>query len=279
MGKHDHQALLRPLLAGVLARPIDAVAGRQFHLLVHFSDGLFHRAAEIAAAHAVLDRHVARIALAVDLRRPVRSLNRAKLRQGYPLSGRRQQANLLDRLLRIAVLGQIADHQVVALLALQHLADRVAAHRGLNGVLHVGYVDLVTRGLLAVHYQVQIGLADHAKQPQVLNPLNVPHHVDDLVALLFEQLEIVAVDLDRQFALDAAHGLFHVVGNRLGEVPDHARNLLQLAIHGGDQFLFVLVEDRPPLFLRFEIDEVFRIEEARGVRSVVRPSHLAGRHA
>ena len=47
--------------------------------------------------------------------------------------------------------GLIAHHQVVARFALQHLGERVAAHRGLNGVLHVGDVDLIARRLLAVH--------------------------------------------------------------------------------------------------------------------------------
>ena len=49
--------------------------------------------------------------------------------------------------LRVAVGGLVAHHQVVALLALQHLADGLAAHGGLDGVLHVGHVDAVARGL------------------------------------------------------------------------------------------------------------------------------------
>ena len=55
-----------------------------------------------------------------------------------------------------------------------------------------------------------------------------------------------------------------------------AGNLLQLAVHGGDQFLFVLVERRPPLLLRLQVDEVLGIEEAGGVGSVVGPADLAG---
>ena len=205
-------------------------------------------------------------------------MHRAKLRQGYAFSGRSQQANLLDGLSGIAVFRRIADHQVVTLLALQDLADRAAADSGLNGVLHIGDVELITRRLLAVHHQVEIGLANHPEQAQVLNPRNAAHHADDLVALLFEQFEIAPVDLDGQFAFDAADGLLHVVGDGLRKVPDDARDFLQLEIYGGDQFLFILVENRPPLFLLFEIDKVFRIEEARGVGSVVGSSHLARRH-
>ena len=70
--------------------------------------------------------------------------------------------------LRVAVLRQVAHHQVVALLALQHLGQRVAADGGLDGILNVGHVDLIAGGLLAVHRQVQVGLADHAEQAQIL---------------------------------------------------------------------------------------------------------------
>ena len=69
------------------------------------------------------------------------------------------------------------------------------------------------------------------------------HDVHDLVALLLQGLEIVAVNLDREFALHAADGLFHVVRDRLREIPEHARELLQLAVHGGNQFFLVFVKD------------------------------------
>ena len=68
----------------------------------------------------------------------------------------------------IAVLRKIAQHQVVALLALKNLGERVAAHRGLNGILHVRDVDLIARGLVAVHREIQVGLPDHAEQAQIL---------------------------------------------------------------------------------------------------------------
>ncbi len=51
-------------------------------------------------------------------------------------------------------------------------------------------------------------------------------------------------------------------------------NLLQLAVHRGDQPVLVLMEDRPPFFLGQKIDEVLRIEEACGVRAIIRASHL-----
>ena len=102
----------------------------------------------------------------------------------------------------------------------------------------------------------------------------MPHHVDDFVALLLERLQIGAVDLDRQFALDAADGFFHVVGDGLREIPEHAGNLFQFAVHGRDQLLFVLLEHRPPLLLGLQIDEVFGIEEAGGIGAIVGTAHL-----
>ena len=78
-----------------------------------------------------------------------------------------------------------------------------------------------------------------------------------------------------ELAFDAAHRLFHVVGDGLGEIPERAGNLFQLAVHGGDQLIFVLVEDGPPLLLRFQVDEVFGVEEAGGVGAIVGTADLA----
>ena len=94
---------------------------------------------------------------------------------------------------------------------------------------------------------------------------------DDLDRLRFQRLQIVAIDLHRQRAFHAAHRFFQVVGNGLRKVPDHSRNFLQLAIHGGDQALFVLMEDRPPFLLGQQIDKEFGVEKAGGVGAVVGP--------
>ena len=93
--------------------------------------------------------------------------------------------------------------------------------------------------------------------------------------LCFEGLQVVAVDLDGELAFDAADGFFHVVGDGLGEVPADAGNFFELAVHGGDEFFFILVEDGAPLFFGFEVDEVFGVEEAGGICSVVGPAGLA----
>ena len=162
---------LGALLALVFAFPVDVVAARQLAPARPPSACFFDRAAQVAAAHAVLDGDVALVAFAVDFRSAVALVDLAELRQRNAFAGGRQQANVFDGFLGVAVLRQIAHHQVVARLALQHLREGVAAHRGLNGVLHVGDVDLVARRLLAVHGDVQIRLAEHAEDAQILNSL------------------------------------------------------------------------------------------------------------
>ena len=100
------------------------------------------------------------------------------------------------------------------------------------------------------------------------------HDGDDFFALLLESPQVVAVDLERQLTFGAGDRLSDVVFDRLREVPGGARQLFHLAIHGGDQFVLVLVKDRPPLRLRLEIDEVFRVPESAGVGSVIGTSDL-----
>ena len=170
---------------------------------------------------------------------------------------------------------QIAHHQVIALLALQHLAYRFAANRGFNSVLNVSHIQTVSSCLLTVHSKLEVGLADHAKQAEVRDAGDGVHYVDYEIAGGLERLQIVAVDLNRELPFDAADGLLHVVGNGLREIPQGAGDLFELTVHGGNQFFFIFVEDRAPLLLGLEIDEVLGIEKpVVSVPSSGRPTWL-----
>ena len=114
------------------------------------------------------------------------------------------------------------------------------------------------------------------KDSKVFDSLDAAHDADDLVALFFQKFQVIAVDLGGQLAFHSTDGLFHVVFDGLREAPDDAGNLVELAIHGGDQFVLVLVKDGPPLFFRLEINEVFGIEEAGCIRAVIRTPRLTG---
>ena len=171
-GHDQRQALVGPLLALIFSRPVEVVAGGQFHLAVDLGDGLFDGAAKIAAANAVFDRHIALVGLAVDLLRAIFHLSLGQLREGDSFARGREQANVVDRLRRVAIGLLVADHQVVARLSLQHLADGSAADRGLDRVLNVADVDAIAGRRLAVDDVVQVWLADRAKEPEVLNALD-----------------------------------------------------------------------------------------------------------
>ena len=141
------------------------------------------------------------------------------------LPGWRKQPDILNSFARIAILLLIAQSDVEARLALLHLGQRVRAHRGLHGILHVGNVDAPALGGGAINLEIQIRLADDAEDSQVLDSLHGLHLRLNLFGLLLQCAKVVAVELDRQFALDAGDGFFHVVGNGLRVIPDHAGKL------------------------------------------------------
>ena len=67
---------------------------------------------------------------------------------------------------RVAVLRQIAHHQIVALLALQHLRQRVAADRGLNGILHIRDIDLIAGRFCRSTVRFRLGWPITRKTPR-----------------------------------------------------------------------------------------------------------------
>ncbi len=147
----------------------------------------------------------------------------------------------------------------------------------MDGVLDIRDIDLIARGGLAIHGQVEVWLPDHAEEPEVLDAANSAHDADDLGTFGFECAQVLAIQLDGELAFDTADGLLHVVGDRLREVPQHPGNPFELGIHRGDQALLLLVKHRPPCLLGFQVHEVFGIEEPRRIRAVVRPANLADR--
>src|ERR1019366_962581 len=140
------------------------------------------------------------------------------------------QTDALNRFLRVAISWEIAQREIVTRLALEDLSERRSPHRGLNRILDVGNVDLVARRRVAVDRDVQIGLAQHAENSKILDAVNFSHNADDLIALLFENFQIVAVDLRGQRALPSAHRLFHVVFDGLGKTPDDPGNPVEFAL-------------------------------------------------
>ncbi len=152
------------------------ITARQLHFLAHGTDRVLHRAAEIAAAHAVLDRDIALIAFAVNFGSSVALFDLAQLRERNALSRGSKKPDIFQCFLSVAELREIAHDEVIALFVLQNLRECVATRRGLNRVLNVGDIDLITRGGLPVDDEVVVRLADHAKHAEILDSLHLTHH-------------------------------------------------------------------------------------------------------
>ena len=191
------------------------------------------------------------------------------MRQRHALARGRKKTNILNRLFGIAIWLLIAHGQVVDGLSLQDLADRITADGSLDGVLYIRHIDAETRRRLAVNSDVEIGLARIALESQILDPGNLGHHLLDLFALFLEDVQVRPVKLGSESAFRAGKRLIHVVFNGLREIPEGPGIFLELAIHRGDQLLFILMKDGPPLVLGLQVDEIFRVAESSGVGSIV----------
>ena len=200
-GNDEGHALVGALLARVFAGPLQVIAGGQLHVVLDLVDGFFDRRSQVAAAHGVLDGDVALACLAIDLLGAVVGGDLGELRQRDTLAGRRQQAHVLDGLARVAILLLIAERHIVARLALLHLGDSVGADGGLQRVLNIGDIDAPARGGIAVHGEVEVGLADDAEDAEVLDALDGGHLRLDQFGRVFQRAQVVAVELDGQFAL------------------------------------------------------------------------------
>ena len=196
------------------------------------------------------------------------------MRQRHALARRGKQANILNRFFRIAIWFLITHGQVVDGLSLQDLADRKPADGGLDGILHIRHIDAKPRSRLAVDGEIEIRLARIALQPQILDSSNLGHDILDLFTLFLENVQVRPVKLGRKSAFRAGQRLIHVVFNGLGEIPESPRIFLQLAIHRGNQFIFILMKNRPPLILGLQVDEILRIAESSRVGSIVGRSGL-----
>src|ERR1019366_6946307 len=185
-----------------------------------------------------------------------------------------EQADIGNRLLGVAILRLVSHHHVISLFAEEYLADGAAAHGRLNRVLYVGHVNSKTGRLPAVDGEVEIRLAESVKELEVHQTRHVRHGAGDFVALIVQSLQILPEKLERQLTFCAGDGLTHVIFDGLGEIPEGARDLGELAVHRGDQLLFVPMEHRPPLLLRLEVHEILGVAESAGVGTVVGAPHF-----
>jgi hypothetical protein len=124
-----------------LARVLDAVALGQFdlggHALLQFGDG----AAQVALAHAELDRDVALVALVVDVggtgvERDVGDVAQRHEGVGAARAGV-ADAQVAHTLQVVPVGRKVAHRQAVLAFTLQHRGGHGTAHGRLDGAVHV----------------------------------------------------------------------------------------------------------------------------------------------
>ena len=174
----------------------------------------------------------------------------------------------------VAPVGLIPTHgQFEVLFALVHLRDGQSADGGLDDSRHVACVEAVASSRGTRRCDANGGLAKRAEDAKVRHTRDVLHGSDDLVGLGLIHSQIRPHHLDRVLALDARHGFFHVVGNDLREIEDHAgESAGQVALH-------VLGERRlgdalAPFGAGTKGRENFDVVEAGHIGTVVGPPQL-----
>src|SRR5450755_668387 len=103
------------------------------------------------------------------------------------------------------------------------------------------------------------------------------HDIDHFFALLFENLQVIPVNLNRELSFDPADSLLHVVFNGLRKIPEDPGNSVKLPPHGPNQRVLIAVKHRTPPALGLKIDKIFGVEESGSVSAVVGAPDLAGR--
>ena len=173
------------------------------------------------------------------------------------------------------VLGE-PEHDVVALLPLDHLREGPAADRDLDHFLDVGDVHAVASAGPAVDLDLEVGLADDVKDADVLDAADAPENVDNPLAGLLERGQVGADELDGVGSLDAREGLVDVVADELREVEAQALEVAELR----GELLLDLLAGHPlsPFLHRAQRHVEFQVEEAGDVRPVVGAPDL-GHHA
>ena len=220
--QNDGKPLLGLLQPFELAGPIDAIAGRQFHVaadaLLRFLDG----AGEVAAAYAEFDRHETLVALAENVGGAGIERDDGEVAQrNIGVAVRRLNADLdiahfVDV---VAILRRQPHHHAELAVRLQQRGRDGAAQRGLNDGVDVADVQAVARRLFAIDLDVQIGLPEHPERAEIGDAL-APAPSRRMAALrdLLQGRQIGTDDLDRIGAFDARQPFLDIVLDVLREI-------------------------------------------------------------
>ena len=126
----------------------------------------------------------------------------------------------------VAVFRRVADDEIELPLTLQHGSRDSPAHGCLHDRIHVARIEAIARGLLPIHFDVQVWLAEDRENAEIGNAADLAHLVANLIGQLRQFFQVGADDLDRVDAFDARNRFFDVVLNVLGEIENDARQFV-----------------------------------------------------
>ena len=202
-----------------------------------------YRAAQIAPAHAELDRNVALVAFVVDvsragIQRNFRNVFERNIACDTAAVGvaNAQVTHILDI---DASRGRIADRQPVLAVTFKHRGRHRTAHGGLNRSVDVARIQSIASSAHAVNLNVQIRLPECVENAQVGYAVNLGHGGHHIDRQLFQRRQVWPDDLHRIGAFDARQPFFNVVLNVLGKIETYARELVgKLVLQLRNQPLF-----------------------------------------
>ena len=186
------------------------------HLLGDLALRLLDRAAEVAVAHAELDRQIAFLALAIDIGGAGHELDVGDFVErdlGDAVRALRADAEVLDR---FRVLPELRgephyDGEVPVAAGLVEVAGGFAADSRSNRGIDVARRETIARRARPIDLDLHRRLAERCEDGEVGYAGHRSDHCLDLVGSVGQRLQIVAEQLDRVLAFDARYRLGDVV--------------------------------------------------------------------
>src|SRR5215831_14666014 len=114
----------------------------------------------------------------------------------------------------------VTNHNVVPLGSAhrQHLAYGLSSDSSLNRILNIADIDSEPGCSQAVHREIHVRLSGITIEFHIDDTGDVPHELSDLLALLFDSPQVVAIDFQGKLALCPRQCFADVVFDRLREV-------------------------------------------------------------
>ena len=243
-GDDEGEALVGFLLEFIGAAPGGEGSGWEFDLLFDGGFGLGDKAADIASGNVGLNGDEALAVFAGDLAGADEGLEGGDFVEWDEGAFGAADDGLADGFWVVAVLWGVADEDVKASDAFKDESGAGAADTGLNDVLDVGDVEVVTCGGGAVDLDEELGGTGDLIDLDIAGAFDFTEDGRDLVGVMEEGVEVFAEDFEGEFCLDAFEEFVDGHFDGLGIIDDDARGMPDGFAEGFDHG-FGIVGDAP----------------------------------